>query len=52
MEYWRRCCGLTRMDRVPNKEIRRTMNIQSDIVKCIEDKRLLWYSYVRRAVNQ
>lgn len=48
MEYWRRCCGVTRMDRVRNEEIRQRMNVQTDALNYIEEKRLQWYGHVRR----
>lgn len=52
MMYWRRCCGLTRRDRVTNEEIRRRMGRKTDVLKYIETKRLVWYGHVRRAENR
>lgn len=52
MEYWRRCCGLTRMDRVSNEEIRRRMGVDKTIITYIEEKRLQWYGHVRRAGDE
>ena len=49
MEFWRRFCGLTRTDHIPNEEIRRRMGVETDVLKHIEEKRLLWYGHVRRA---
>lgn len=52
MEYCRRCCCLTRMDRIPNEEIRRRMEVKEDVMKYIETKRLLWYGHVKRTENR
>lgn len=48
MQYWRRCCGVTIMDRITNEEIRRRMDIEKDAIHYIEEKRLIWYGHVRR----
>lgn len=47
MEYCRRCCGLTTMIRVTNEKIQREMQVEINIVKYIEEKRLLWYGHVQ-----
>ena len=48
MEFWRRCCQLTRLDKVRNEEIREKMNVQNDTLTFIEEKILLWYGHVKR----
>ncbi|XP_050497794.1 uncharacterized protein LOC126878967 [Diabrotica virgifera virgifera] len=48
MNYWRRCCRLTRLDRVRNEDIRRQMEIDLDIIDTIEAKRLNWYGHLQR----
>ena len=52
MEYWRRCCGITRADRITNEEIRRRMETERSVIDYIEEKRLVWYGHVRRAQNR
>ena len=32
MEYWRRCCGITRADRITNEEIRRRMETERSAI--------------------
>lgn len=49
MEYWRRCCLVTRRDRIRNEEIKRRMGIDKDTYTYIEEQRLIWYGHVRRA---
>lgn len=49
MEFWRRSCRLTRLDRIRNDEIKRRMGVEKDVLEYIEEKRLLWYGHVRRA---
>jgi len=48
MEYWRRSCRVTKMDRIRNEEIKRRMGINDDVLGYIEEKRLSWYGHVRR----
>lgn len=48
MMYWRRSCGLTILDRVPNIEIKRKMDVDKTIIDNIETKRLRWYGHVQR----
>ena len=48
MEFWRRSCQLTRMDKVRNTEIRARMGIDIDIIETIEVKRLKWYGHIQR----
>ncbi|CAG9827936.1 unnamed protein product [Diabrotica balteata] len=50
MNYWRRCCQLTRRERVRNTEIRERMGIDIDIL--VECKRLKWYGHVERMNDQ
>lgn len=52
MEYWRRSCGLTRMDRIPNDEIRRRMEVGETMVEAIERNRLKWYGHVKRMPDE
>ncbi|CAG9829626.1 unnamed protein product [Diabrotica balteata] len=48
MDYWRRSCRLSRMDKITNDEIKRRMEIKKDTLNYIEEKRLKWYGHVRR----
>nr|CAI5858456.1 unnamed protein product [Callosobruchus analis] len=46
MNYWRRCCQLTRRDMV------RSIEIREQILEPIECKRLKWYDHVDRMSDQ
>ena len=48
MDFWRRCCRYTRMDRVRNIDIRNEMGIDIDLIETIEVKRLRWYGHLER----
>ncbi|XP_060531566.1 probable cytochrome P450 6a20 [Cylas formicarius] len=45
MEYWRRSCRISRIDKVTNEEIRQRMGVKKDTLTLIEDKRLVWYGH-------
>ena len=51
MEYWRRCCALTKLDKIRNEEIRNRVGVSIDIIDTIESKRLSWYGHMRRMKN-
>lgn len=48
MEYWRRSCGLTKLDKVRNEEIRRRAEVDIDVTETIEVKQLAWYGHLNR----
>lgn len=48
MDYWRRSCGLTLLDKVRNEEIRRKAEVSFNIIDTIEIKRLKWYGHLNR----
>jgi len=48
MEYWRRCCQVTRRERFQNQRIREIMKPDKSTLESIETKALLWYGHVRR----
>jgi len=48
MMCWRRCLGLTLLDRVRNETIRERMNAQITIMDYIGEKQLKWYGHLRR----
>ncbi|KAK4883266.1 hypothetical protein RN001_006585 [Aquatica leii] len=48
MDYWRRSCAVTRLDKVNNQNIRERMGITLNILDTIEGKRLNWYGHLRR----
>ncbi|KAL3284148.1 hypothetical protein HHI36_018316 [Cryptolaemus montrouzieri] len=52
MDYWRRSCGLTRLDRIKNTEIRERAEVDLDIKDTIEAKRLEWYGHLRRMTQE
>ncbi|XP_060524518.1 uncharacterized protein LOC132700936 [Cylas formicarius] len=50
MEYWRRSCRISRIDKVRNEEIRQRMGVKKDTLTLIEEKRLIteWSPVGRR----
>ena len=48
MDFWRRACGVSRLDHVRNEEIRRRAQREQDIMDTINMKRLIWYGHVQR----
>ena len=48
MDFWRRACGVSRLDHVRNEEIRRRVQRDEDIMDTINMKRLIWYGHVQR----
>jgi len=47
MDFWRRACGVSRIERVRNGEIRRSQR-KKDIMDTVDMKRLVWYGHVQR----
>ena len=41
MDFWRRACGVSRLDHVRNEEIRRRAQREEDIMDTINMKRLI-----------
>lgn len=52
MDYWRRSCGVSRLEHITNEEIRRRMEVDGTIIDTIENKRLLWYGHMQRMTNE
>lgn len=52
MDYLRRSCGVSRLQRVTNTEIRRRMGVKKTVAEEIERRRLKWYGHVRRLEDQ
>jgi hypothetical protein len=52
MDYCRMGCLLTEQDRVRNEKIRRRGQVDTDIIKTIEAKRLLWYADLQRTPEE
>lgn len=48
MMYWRRCCGLTLLDRVKNEDIRVRMKAENTIMDTINENQLKWYGHLCR----
>src|SRR5215510_2607107 len=48
MDFWRRSCGVSRLEHVRNGEIRRRTQRNKDILDTINMKRLIWYGHVQR----
>lgn len=49
MDFWRRSCRVSRLDRLTNEEIKQRMGVEKDTLDYIEEKCLTWYGHVRRA---
>lgn len=48
MDFWRRSCGVSRLEHIRNEEIRQRMAVQGSIIDTIEEKRLRWYGHLQR----
>ena len=48
MDFWRRACGVSRLEHVRNDEIRRKVHRNKDIMDTINMKRLIWYGHVQK----
>lgn len=48
MDYLRRACRVSRMEHIPNEEIRRRTNRTYTAVDRIESRQLIWYGHVMR----
>ena len=48
MEFWRRSCGITRMDRVRSERIIEMMKVEYRITDAIQEKQLRWYGHLER----
>jgi len=48
MDFWRRACGVSRLEHVRNDEIRRRIDRNKNIMDTINIKRLIWYGHVQR----
>ncbi|XP_073994543.1 uncharacterized protein [Rhodnius prolixus] len=48
MDFWRRSCGVSRLQRIPNSEIREKAKVEKTILYTIETKRLKWYGHLMR----
>ena len=44
----RRMLGVTRRDRLRNKQVRERTGVQENIVKVVERSKIRWYGYVVR----
>lgn len=49
MEYQRRCCEVTRLDKIRWEKIRKRMKVTSNI-KYFKEKSLMWYGHVIRII--
>ncbi|PSN49421.1 hypothetical protein C0J52_23133 [Blattella germanica] len=49
MDFWRRSCSVSRLERIQNQSIRERMQVSSiNIMDTIEGRRLTWYGHLRR----
>jgi hypothetical protein len=48
MDFWRRACGVSRLEHLRNDEIRTRVQRNKDIMDTIKMKRLIWYGHVQR----
>ena len=51
MDFWRRVCGVSRLEHVRNDEIRR-VHRNKDIMHTINMKRVIWYGHVQRMTEE
>ena len=52
IDYWQRCYGLTRADRVKYVEIRQAMGIDLDIIEITDARRLNWFGHLKRISDE
>jgi len=52
MDYWRRACGVSRLEHIRNDEIRTRVQRGKDIMDTINMKRLIWYGHVQRMPDE
>jgi len=52
LDFWRRACGVSRIEHVRHDEIRRRSQRKKDIMDTINMKRLIWYGHVQRMPAQ
>lgn len=52
MDFWRRSCRVSRLDRVRNETIRERMEVEDSIIDTINKKKLLWYGHLNRMPNR
>jgi uncharacterized protein (DUF58 family) len=48
MDFMRRSCRASRLQRSTNAEIKRTMDRGKNVIENREERRLKWYGHVRR----
>lgn len=48
INYWRRCCSVTKLEHVRNTVIRERMEVDRSLIDSIETKKLLWYGHLKR----
>lgn len=48
MDYLRRSCRKSKLERVGNETIRQSMNMTKNIVEEIEKKQLVWFGHTKR----
>jgi hypothetical protein len=48
MNFMRRSCRVSRLQRITNEEIKRRINKGKNVIEKMEERRLKWYGHVRR----
>jgi hypothetical protein len=48
MDFVRRSCRASRLQRSTNEEIKRSMNRGQNVIEKMEERRLKWHGHVRR----
>lgn len=51
MDYLRRSCRTSRIERVRNDTIRENMNMDTNIIEVVEKKQLKWFGHTKRMKN-
>jgi hypothetical protein len=47
MDFMRRSCRVSRLQRITNEEIKRRMNRGKNVIEKMEERQLKWYRHVR-----
>ncbi|XP_044755113.1 uncharacterized protein LOC123314065 [Coccinella septempunctata] len=48
MDFLRRSCGRSRLERIRNVEIRRQMHVERNIIDDVDRKQLTWFGHTKR----
>ena len=52
MDVLRRCCRISRKDRIRNVTVRQQIGLEETVIKEIEQNQLTWYGHVQRMAEE